>query len=120
MKPVTGTAVNFMRAAKVMAKARVAKNPGQFVLGQLREVETMLRKVVGVHNKLLNTKKIKYSSHALLPFVVDETTLLRKKKQPKFVKNMLTRPLNKPLDVASDFLNQAHFFKASRMVRFVA
>ena len=107
------TAVDFLRAAKARAKATRDSSP-QFSKGveNIKFVDTHAQKVVTAHNKLLNTKKAEFSSHSLHPYMVDEDTLLRKKKQPKFVKTIPTSPLRKREDVQDDFLKQAHFFKA--------
>ena len=104
------TAVDFLRAAKARAKATKDRSP-QFGVKNIKFVDTHAKKAVTAHNKLLNTKKAEFSSHSLHPYMVDENTLLRKKKQPKFVKTIPTSPLRKREDVQSDFLNQAHFFK---------
>ena len=52
-----------------------------------KKLQKMKRDYVSIHNQMLRTRKsVAGEDYKILPYQVDEDTLARSKKQPKFVK----------------------------------
>ena len=76
------------------------------------DVKKKSMELASLHNKMISAKRSQHGYFGTLhPYLVDEATLTKKKKQPKWTKSISTEAIKNSEDAKSDFLIQAHFFK---------
>ena len=89
------TTLAMIRAAEIRFKTTALLDGSTLHSGKVAEaIKSFKHQTLTLHNKLLSRKRERVGDEFQVnPYIVDDQTLLKKKKQPKFIKNILMDPI---------------------------